>query len=227
MDARQLAEYEQRIDHAGTYKSCSVAKNSGVLPKIEPARTTTRWLPHARFDHDAHRGFSCAGCHGMALTSKETSDVLVPGIENCKTCHAPGPDHAESRCFECHTYHDWSKRKDVKPSYTLPGLSTGGRWVDFLFVSRHESITGKNRLEIVGSCGHEAQQCFAPTRRMFSGRVRLWECRDIWLGLLRCPSRCRAVRPLAFGPWECRSLRDASRVLPWRTYAETDPLADW
>jgi hypothetical protein len=99
----------------------------GMLPKIEPARTTTQWLPHARFDHDAHRGFSCVGCHGAALTSKESSDVLVPGIENCKTCHAPGPDHAESRCFECHTYHDWSKRKEVKPRYTLPGLTMGGR----------------------------------------------------------------------------------------------------
>jgi hypothetical protein len=127
MDAGQLAEYEKQIDPAGTYKSCGVAKSSGVMPKIEPARTTTRWLPHARFDHDAHRGFSCAGCHAAAVTSKESSDVLLPGIENCKTCHAPGPDHAESRCFECHTYHDWAKRKEVKPSYTLPGLSTGGR----------------------------------------------------------------------------------------------------
>jgi hypothetical protein len=139
MDAGQLAEYEKEIGHAGgarmqsiesgsgAYKSCGVPRTSGMLPKIEPARTTTRWLPHARFDHDAHRGFSCTGCHGMALTSKEMSDVLVPGIENCKTCHAPGPDHAESRCFECHDYHDWSKRKEVKPSYTLPGLTMGGR----------------------------------------------------------------------------------------------------
>jgi hypothetical protein len=97
------------------------------LPKVAEARITQRWFPHAKFDHDAHRGFSCAGCHPKALTSKETSDVLVPGIENCKTCHAPGPEHAESRCFECHTYHDWSKRKEVKPTFTLPGLQTGGR----------------------------------------------------------------------------------------------------
>jgi len=97
------------------------------LPVVVPAKITTRWLPHAEFDHDAHRGFTCIGCHAKALTSKETSDVLVPGIENCKTCHAPGPEHAESRCFECHTYHDWSKRKEVKPTFTLPALQTGGR----------------------------------------------------------------------------------------------------
>ena len=97
------------------------------LPVVEPARTTVKWMPHAKFDHDAHRGFSCASCHEKALSSTETSEILLPGIATCKTCHAPGPEHAESRCFECHTYHDWSKRKEVKPAFTLPALRTGGR----------------------------------------------------------------------------------------------------
>jgi hypothetical protein len=96
-------------------------------PHVAEANLTERWMPHARFDHDAHRGFSCVGCHPGALTSQETSDVLVPPLANCKTCHAPGPDRAESRCFECHTYHDWSKRKELKPTYLLPGLQTGGK----------------------------------------------------------------------------------------------------
>ncbi len=97
------------------------------LPKIAEARLTQRWMPHARFDHDAHRGFACTGCHPGALTSKETSDVLIPNLATCKACHAPGPEHAESRCFECHTYHNWAKRKEVKPTYLLPALQTGGR----------------------------------------------------------------------------------------------------
>ncbi len=97
------------------------------LPVIAPAKIISRWLPHAKFDHDAHRSFTCTSCHEKALSSTETSDVLVPGIENCKTCHAPGPEHAESRCFECHTYHDWSKRKEVHSTYTLPALAKGGR----------------------------------------------------------------------------------------------------
>jgi len=112
-----------------TCKQChalNMTKGSS-LPHVAEARLTERWMPHARFDHDAHRGFSCTGCHPGALTSKETSDILIPNLANCKTCHAPGPDHAESRCFECHTYHDWSKRKEVKPVYTLPGLQTGGK----------------------------------------------------------------------------------------------------
>ncbi len=97
------------------------------LPYIAPANITLRWMPHAKFDHAAHTGFTCVSCHAKALTSTESSDILLPGIETCKTCHAPGPEHAESRCFECHTYHDWSKRKEVTPKFTMPALRTGNR----------------------------------------------------------------------------------------------------
>jgi hypothetical protein len=97
------------------------------LPIVATANTTLRWMPHAKFDHGAHGGFSCVSCHVKALTSTEADDILLPGIETCKTCHAPGPEHAESRCFECHTYHDWSKRKEVTPKFTLPALRTGSR----------------------------------------------------------------------------------------------------
>jgi len=95
------------------------------IPMVAPANTTLRWLPHSKFDHEAHTGFTCTSCHEKALTSKESSDILIPGIATCQTCHAPGPNHAESRCFECHTYHDWSKRKEVTPTFTLPALHTG------------------------------------------------------------------------------------------------------
>jgi hypothetical protein len=100
--------------------------SAGGLPEIARANVTLEWMPHAKFDHDAHRGFSCVNCHEKALSSTETSGVLLPGIATCKTCHAPGPDHAESRCSECHTYHDWSKRKEAKPTFRLRGLRTGG-----------------------------------------------------------------------------------------------------
>ena len=97
------------------------------LPSTVPSAMRNIWLPHAKFDHNAHRGFSCVSCHAKALTSTETTNILVPGIANCKTCHAPGPEHAESRCFECHTYHDWSKRKEVRATFILPALEHRGR----------------------------------------------------------------------------------------------------
>jgi len=117
------ASSERESENLGAGVTMANAK----LPEVARANTTVVWMPHAKFDHDAHRGFACVSCHPKALTSRETSDLLIPGIENCKTCHAPGPEHAESRCFECHTYHDWSKRKEVTPKFTLPALRTGGR----------------------------------------------------------------------------------------------------
>ena len=98
-----------------------------ALPQVAAANVKTQWMPHARFDHDAHRGFSCVSCHAKALTSTEASDILLPGIAVCKTCHGRGPDHADSRCSECHTYHDWSKRREVTPKFMLPALATGGQ----------------------------------------------------------------------------------------------------
>jgi hypothetical protein len=87
------------------------------LPKVALSNYTLHWLPLARFDHDAHRGFACVSCHPNALTSRDTADILLPKLGTCQTCHAPGATHAESRCFECHAYHDWSKRKEVIPTF--------------------------------------------------------------------------------------------------------------
>jgi hypothetical protein len=98
-----------------------------TLPQIADSNVLARWMPHTKFDHEAHGSFTCTSCHEKALNSVASSDVLLPGIKTCQTCHAPGPEHAESRCFECHTYHDWSKRKEITPTFHFPPLQTGGR----------------------------------------------------------------------------------------------------
>ncbi len=125
--ARWEAAGLQDAGHPASAQAELVAAYSARLPAIAASKITAHWMPHAKFDHDAHRSFTCVSCHERALTSTETSDILLPGIATCQKCHAPGSDHAESRCFECHTYHDWSKRKEVKPSFTLPALRTGAR----------------------------------------------------------------------------------------------------
>ena len=78
------------------------------------------WLPHGRFDHSAHSAVSCRSCHEAAYSdapgeqSVTSRDVLIPGVENCRQCHAPashsadrmrvgGVDHS---CTECHGYHN-------------------------------------------------------------------------------------------------------------------------
>ena len=111
-----------------TCNQCHELKPSrdNPLPQVADTNVRTQRMPHAKFDHDAHRGFSCVSCHAKALTSTESSDILLPGIATCKTCHAPGSGHADSRCSECHIYHDWSKRKEITPKFTLPALGSGG-----------------------------------------------------------------------------------------------------
>jgi hypothetical protein len=105
----------------------NIALSGNPLPQIADSHVTTRWMPNAKFDHDSHSGFTCISCHEKALSSLDSADVLLPGIKTCQTCHAPEPEHAESRCFECHTYHDWSRRKEINPKFTFPSLRTGGR----------------------------------------------------------------------------------------------------
>jgi len=84
---------------------------------------TTRWLTHSNFDHEAHQMVTCTSCHTKTLASKETSDVLIPGVQSCRDCHHSGSNAAEARCFECHTYHDWSKEKPVNGSFTSRQLT--------------------------------------------------------------------------------------------------------
>jgi hypothetical protein len=109
-----------------TCKQCHVLKTgSGNLPEIAKPQITERWFQHADFDHHAHREIACASCHVKAVNSRETSDVLIAGIASCRHCHrdgGPAKQAAEGRCFECHSYHDWSKAKRPRGTYTIPQL---------------------------------------------------------------------------------------------------------
>lgn len=97
-----------------------------ALPKILAAKLTTVWMPHARFQHDAHAALSCTSCHTKTPTSKDTADVLVPSIKTCAQCHNASfqsENHAETGCFECHQYHDWSKRTLFKGTKSIDQLT--------------------------------------------------------------------------------------------------------
>lgn len=118
----RVAESE-RLLYGKTCKQCHALSfaSGAVLPVVAKSNITPRWMPHANFNHVRHQMVQCSECHA-ALTSRETSDVLMPGIATCVKCHHSGADAAESRCFECHTYHDWTKAKAVKGKLTLSGL---------------------------------------------------------------------------------------------------------
>jgi hypothetical protein len=112
-----------------TCKQCHtvLAGQGDALPKIAPSNVTARYLPHANFDHSQHGLVDCASCHAAALTSQQSSDVLLPGIAACRACHHSGTEAAESRCFECHTYHDPTQRKPAHSKFALAELQGRAR----------------------------------------------------------------------------------------------------
>ena len=62
---------------------------------------------------------------GAAIGEIAAKPVKFTGHETCETCHHQGKNSAESRCFECHTYHNWEKEKEVKGSFVLSRLGRG------------------------------------------------------------------------------------------------------
>jgi len=110
-------------------KLCHTIDNiTSNQPKIRPANITVRWLPHSTFNHFAHQAIACDSCHSKARTSKETADILIPGIGTCRKCHHDEPTQigaAGDNCSLCHQYHDWMKQKPgLKGKFTIEQLLT-------------------------------------------------------------------------------------------------------
>jgi len=103
---------------------CHVLEPGEGLPKIAPTQIPGRWLPRGAFDHRVHRPLACRACHGAALSSVETTDVLLPKIAVCRDCHRPGGG-ARSGCVECHVYHDRAKERPPDGRWSVPEFLTG------------------------------------------------------------------------------------------------------
>jgi hypothetical protein len=95
------------------------------LPVVAKSSIPARWFLHAEFSHDSHRLLTCTACHTRTPESRQTADILLPGIESCRKCHEHGGaqrDAASGRCSECHSYHDWTKERPTKGKFTIPQL---------------------------------------------------------------------------------------------------------
>jgi predicted CXXCH cytochrome family protein len=89
---------------------------SAIGNSPRPTPEGRRWFTASIFDHESHRSANCTDCHGQARGSTLTSDVLLPDMQICATCHHNGGrDHmaASNNCVTCHIYHDRSK--DTEP----------------------------------------------------------------------------------------------------------------
>jgi hypothetical protein len=99
---------------------CHVLKVAdNALPEVASPALKTRWFERANFSHEVHSPFSCQSCHAAAANSTNASDVLLPGVAKCESCHRP--KGARSGCFECHSYHDWTTRKPVQTPMDIAG----------------------------------------------------------------------------------------------------------
>jgi hypothetical protein len=125
---REVATRPNRADDAvravfskgGACYDCHTvfAPQAGNGWRVMPVNQTPRFLQKGWFDHDAHRETDCADCHTAAPASKKSTDLLVPGLRQCRDCHV-GEGGArvvkvetatESPCAMCHEYHsDGSK----------------------------------------------------------------------------------------------------------------------
>ena len=89
------------------------APQAGTGWRVMAVDQTPRFLSKGWFDHDAHKETDCADCHTAARGSKAATDLLVPGLRQCRDCHV-GEGGArlvkvetatESPCAMCHEYH--------------------------------------------------------------------------------------------------------------------------
>jgi hypothetical protein len=125
----ERAAEDEEVLWRKTCKQCHtlIAGERGALPEVAPSNITARYMPHANFDHSQHGLVDCASCHAAATTSQQSSDVLLPGIATCRACHHSGTEAAESRCFECHTYHDPTQRKPAHSNFSVAELQGRAR----------------------------------------------------------------------------------------------------
>jgi len=63
------------------------------------------------------------------MTGSHRKGITAPQIGNeaCRSCHHPGAEEAESRCFECHTYHDPAQRKPAHGNFSVAELQGRAR----------------------------------------------------------------------------------------------------
>jgi len=75
----------------------------GVMPVTQPSR----YFMHGWFDHEDHKQETCISCHA-ADKSEAATDLLLPGIAQCRTCHegeSSRKAEVPSGCAMCHSYH--------------------------------------------------------------------------------------------------------------------------
>ncbi len=87
----------------------------GALPEVPPVEWFTSFIKKESFHHAAHRPLTCTSCHVTATKSEKTSDLLLPSMQVCQSCHQ-SEGLSTDQCQKCHVYH-----------HVNPSLTDGGK----------------------------------------------------------------------------------------------------
>lgn len=107
-------EAEQLFNKTGCITCHQVSKVAGQEParwQVEPVQLVQDWFVSARFDHRPHllgaagTEGACLSCH-KADTSEHASDILMPTLDTCVSCHGSEQHSQRSlQCADCHAFH--------------------------------------------------------------------------------------------------------------------------
>ncbi|WP_088310243.1 cytochrome c3 family protein [Novosphingobium sp. B 225] len=102
-----LDPVQRAFGRGGVCSECHLPAVTG-FGGVKPVRLTQRYFAKGWFDHRSHRQTKCSDCHA-AGASRSSSDVLMPELKQCRTCHLGEAAHkakVPSSCAMCHSYHD-------------------------------------------------------------------------------------------------------------------------
>ena len=115
---KALREADQQFTQRGCVTCHEVSELEGAEGgerwQVLPVKINHDWYADARFDHQSHLTQSdqsgddlCLTCHN-ADTSSSSSDILMPGIAQCSSCHDDQAQHGRVAldCVSCHAYHE-------------------------------------------------------------------------------------------------------------------------
>ncbi len=137
-----LAERIRSVEEELFRDKCALChrldRSGPALPEVVNPIIPVVWFRAAKFSHKSHLLLDCVECHidrskslatgriVNAKTSEETADVLMPGIETCRTCHKSSDPSlgvqsasAPTFCASCHNYHDKKMESRAKRTRML------------------------------------------------------------------------------------------------------------
>lgn len=124
--AQAIAEADRQFSQKGCVTCHEIEQIEGADARsrwqVLPVKLASDWYPAAQFNHQSHLtqqgerdNALCLSCH-KAEQSQHSEDVLLPGIDNCTSCHGDmsTSNKVELACVSCHAFHPTKLQLEAK-----------------------------------------------------------------------------------------------------------------